>query len=85
MRPSKALERSRTRNYFIFRMRGIIPLLGNTYNPNLELDYEELEAIAAAYKALRPLLDKWDRERKSHPRNCQCNTCYTRKVIKGEL
>lgn len=83
MKDATRQAKSRVRNFFIYWMRGIIPLLGNTYNPDLELDYAETEAISIAYKALRPLLDKWDRERKTHPRNCYCNTCYARRVVEG--
>ena len=68
-------RQAQKRNFFIFRMRGAIPLL-QQFDTDLKLDNEEAEAIVIAYKALLPLLAKWNRERKTHRKNCPCITCW---------
>jgi hypothetical protein len=61
--PSKAQILSRERNYFIFRLRGIIPFLGQVSSSSL-LDMEETDRLEEAFEFLKPLITKWDREKK---------------------
>jgi hypothetical protein len=81
MTSSMKKQASDQRNWAKFQVRGVIRNLARLAQ-HRSLTEDEVHLINNSLTRLYRIEDKWDAERKRHPKWCGCNECYAKQCRK---